>query len=92
MLGVPLVVVLGHERCGAVDAAVVVVEKNTTYPGSLDQMIEPIIPAVLQAKAKNADAKGEELLDAAVRENVIARRRRLRDSDASCASRCGPAS
>jgi carbonic anhydrase len=33
VLGVPLIMVLGHERCGAVEAAVSVVEKNTVYPG-----------------------------------------------------------
>ena len=33
-LGVPLVLVLGHERCGAVDAAVKVVKDNATFPGS----------------------------------------------------------
>ena len=46
-LGVPLVLVLGHERCGAVDAALSVVEKNATFPGSIGQMIEPIVPAAL---------------------------------------------
>ena len=37
----PLVVVLGHERRGAVQAAVNVVETDATYPGSIGQMIEP---------------------------------------------------
>lgn len=64
-LNVPLVVVLGHERCGAVNAAVAVVERNATYPGSIGQMVEPIIPAVLQVR----DAEGD-LLDNAIRSNV----------------------
>jgi carbonic anhydrase len=81
VLGVPLVVVLGHERCGAVDAALQVVEKNATFPGSLGQMIEPIIPAVLQAKSAGG-LKGEELLDACVRENVRRIVTRLRTSEA----------
>ena len=68
VLGVPLVVVLGHERCGAVDAALSVVDKNTIFPGSLNQMIEPILPAALMARSSGA--KGEALLDAAVRENI----------------------
>jgi carbonic anhydrase len=80
VLGVPLVLVLGHERCGAVDAALSVVEKNTTFPGSLGQMIEPIIPAVLQAKSAGG-LKGEELLDACVRENVRRIVTRLRTSE-----------
>ena len=70
-LGVPLVLVLGHERCGAVDAALTVVEKNATFPGSIGQMIEPIVPAALQAKsAAPPNADREDVLDMAVRENV----------------------
>lgn len=72
-LGVPLIVVMGHERCGAVDAALAVVEKNVTYPGSIGQMIEPIVPAVLRARAAMDATKPydrEAVLDAAVRENV----------------------
>ncbi|MDQ3337368.1 MAG: carbonic anhydrase [Myxococcota bacterium] len=64
-LGVPLVVVMGHERCGAVKAAVAVVEKNARFPGSIGKMIEPIIPAVLRARAAPGD-----LLENSVRENV----------------------
>jgi carbonic anhydrase len=64
-LGVPLIVVLGHQRCGAVDAAVAVVERNATFPGSIGQMIEPIVPAVLSARNQPGV-----LLDNAVRENV----------------------
>ena len=79
VLGVPLIVVLGHERCGAVEAALSVVEKNTVFPGSLNQMIEPILPAALLARSSGA--KGEDLLDAAVRENVKRVVIRLRNSD-----------
>ena len=67
VLGAPLVVVLGHERCGAVQAAVDVVEKDATYPGSIGQMIEPIIPAVLRAKRESP----ADLLDRSVRHNVL---------------------
>ena len=65
-LNVPLVVVMGHERCGAVAAAVSVVEDGTKFPGSIGQMVEPIIPAVLDAR-RNRPA---DLLDASVRANV----------------------
>lgn len=65
-LGVPLIVVLGHESCGAVAAACGVVEKNTAYPGSIGTMLEPIIPAALAAKGKPGD-----FIDNAVRENAI---------------------
>jgi carbonic anhydrase len=83
VLGAPLVVVLGHERCGAVDAAVSVVQKNATFPGSIGQMIEPIIPAVLRATSSASGLQGERLLDAAVRENVRRTVDRLRSSEPS---------
>jgi carbonic anhydrase len=82
VLGVPLILVLGHERCGAVEAAVSVVEKNTVYPGSIGQMIEPIIPAVLKARALGGRA-GEDLLDGAVRENVRRTVERLRTAEST---------
>jgi len=70
-LGVPLILVLGHERCGAVAAAVDVLEKDATFPGRIGQMVEPIIPAVIKARrAAGRDLSTDELLDAAVRENV----------------------
>ena len=40
------VVVLGHDDCGAVKAAIDVVTKGKTFPGELNGFIEPIIPAV----------------------------------------------
>jgi carbonic anhydrase len=80
VLGVPLIVVLGHERCGAVEAAVEVVEKDQTFPNSIGPMIEPIIPAVLTAK-RTGDLKGGDLLDAAVRANVHRTVQRLRNSE-----------
>lgn len=74
-LNVPLVVVMGHERCGAVAAAVSVVEKGATFPGSIGQMVEPIIPAVLAARRQNP----KDLLDASVRANVSRTVARLRE-------------
>jgi carbonic anhydrase len=76
-LGVPLVLVLGHERCGAVAAAVSIVEKNATFPGAIGEMVEPIVPAVLRARGQSG-----ELLDNAVRENVRRVTTRLRGSGA----------
>ena len=76
-LGVPLIVVLGHEKCGAVDAAVKVVKENATFPGAIGQMVEPIIPAVIRAQSQQGD-----LLDNAVRENVRRTVNRLRTAEA----------
>lgn len=64
-LGVPLVMVLGHQRCGAVAAAASAVKEGTNFPGSIGQMIEPIIPAVISAQKKEGD-----LVENAVRDNV----------------------
>lgn len=50
VLGCPLVVVLGHEGCGAVAAAVEVVERNAAFGGVIGDMILPILPAVLAAR------------------------------------------
>ena len=74
VLKVPLVLVLGHQRCGAVDAALSVVRKGTDYPGSIGRMIEPIIPAVLQAQ----QAGGTDLLEASIRRNISRTVNRLR--------------
>jgi carbonic anhydrase len=82
---VPLIVVMGHERCGAVDAALSVVERNATFPGSIGQMIEPIIPAVLKARAKvdwKPGSPTDAWLDASVRENALRVVDRLRTSEA----------
>jgi carbonic anhydrase len=65
VLGCPLIVVLGHEACGAVAAAVDVVDRNATFPGVIGEMIQPIIPAVLAARSQSGD-----LLDNAVRMNA----------------------
>ncbi len=66
-LGVPLVVVMGHERCGAVSAAADVVQKNSHFPGAVGAMLQPIIPAVLLARAAHPEG---DLVDQSVRENV----------------------
>lgn len=65
VLGVPLIVVLGHEKCGAVEAAVNVVTDDATFPGHIGNLIEPIVPAVLAAQDKEGD-----LLANSVRANV----------------------
>lgn len=66
-LKVPLIVVLGHEKCGAVAAATDVVTKDVRFPGSIGRMIEPIIPAVIAAQRSSGDS---DLVERAVEENV----------------------
>lgn len=74
VLQVPLVVVMGHENCGAVKAATEVVTDNATFPGQIGPMVEPIIPAVLAARGEDGD-----LLDNSVRSNVRRVVRQLRE-------------
>jgi len=64
-LGAPLIVVLGHERCGAVGAAISLVKEHVSYDSAIEAMVAPILPAVLKAQTMDGD-----LLDNSVRENV----------------------
>ena len=77
VLGVPLIVVLGHERCGAVDAAVKLVTANAQLPPSLTRMVRPILPAVIDARASNLPG---DLVDHAIHRNVAHVTRGLRQS------------
>jgi carbonic anhydrase len=60
-LGASVIVVLGHERCGAVDAAM----KGGSVPGKIGSVVRPILPAVRAVK-KSATPT----LDAAIDENA----------------------
>lgn len=53
VLGMPLLMVLGHTQCGAVDSAIKVVKDDLVLPGHLPQLIASITPAVKAAKTKN---------------------------------------
>jgi len=54
-LGVPLIVVLGHESCGAVSATIDVVHGTATATGDISMLVRSIEPAV-RATPANADA------------------------------------
>jgi carbonic anhydrase len=60
-LGCELVVVLGHERCGAVDAVV----KGGELPGHLAAFVPAILPVVAAARTQGGD-----VLDNSVRLNA----------------------
>lgn len=77
-LGVPLIIVLGHERCGAVDAATKLVVNNEQLPPSLTRMVRPILPAVIDARA--AHRPGGNLVEAAIQTNVRHVTRTLRQT------------
>ncbi|CAN7252810.1 carbonic anhydrase [Devosia sp. LjRoot3] len=52
-LETPLIMVLGHSNCGAVDAAIKVVRDGLALPGHLPDMIESIRPAAETALAQS---------------------------------------
>ncbi|MCC5617671.1 carbonic anhydrase [Nostoc sp. CHAB 5836] len=52
LLGSPLLMVMGHERCGAVTAAV----KNELLPGDISTFVRAIKPAVKKVKGLPGDA------------------------------------
>ncbi len=75
VLGSPLIVVLGHSSCGAVEAACKVVTDNATFPGSIGPMIDPIIPAALAVRGQTGN-----FLDNSIRESAQRTARRLASS------------
>ena len=65
-LHAPLVVVMGHKRCGAIVAACDVVVKGTRLDGSIGKMIQPILPVALAETDR-----GENFVDKTVHANAF---------------------
>jgi carbonic anhydrase len=68
-LGARLIVVLGHERCGAVKAAV----ESATAPGHIESLVRDIQPAVQAARKEQGD-----LLTNAIHENATLMAEKIR--------------
>jgi carbonic anhydrase len=66
VLGVPLLFVLGHDSCGAVDATIKSLKDNTTLPGHMPSLVTAIAPAVKAVSQQGGDTLGK-----AIRQNVI---------------------
>ena len=75
-LGARLIVVLGHEACGAVKAAVAHIDANDTLPGSIRDLVEAIRPAAQAVRGQTGDK-----LDNAIRANVRIGVERLKTLD-----------
>jgi carbonic anhydrase len=54
-LGARLIIVLGHEACGAVKAAVAHIDANDTLPGAIRDLVEVIRPAAASVRGKPGD-------------------------------------
>jgi carbonic anhydrase len=65
VLNTPLIVVLGHDACGAVDATIKSVKDGTTLPGHLPALVAALKPAIDAVKDKPGD-----MLANAIRSNV----------------------
>jgi len=63
-LHIPLLMILGHERCGAVTATINAIDNKEEAPGSIQTLVDYIRPAVLAAQGTGANR-----LDSAVRNN-----------------------
>ena len=66
VLGVPLILVLGHDACGAVDATIKSLKDNTTLPGHMPSLVAGIAPSVKAVSQQAGDTLG-----LAIRQNVI---------------------
>jgi len=73
VLNTPLIMVLGHEACGAVDSTIKSIKDGTTLPGHLPSLVAAIKPAVdaVQGEAGN-------VLENAIRRNVTLNVEKLR--------------
>lgn len=65
VLNTPLIMVLGHAACGAVDATIKSVKDGTTLPGHLPSLVDALRPAVEAVKGQPGD-----MLANAIRKNV----------------------
>jgi carbonic anhydrase len=66
VLGVPLILVLGHDACGAVDATIKSLRDNTTLPGHMPSLVAGITPSVKAVLPQGGDTLGK-----AIRQNVL---------------------
>lgn len=66
-MNVPLLVVLGHTKCGAVTAVV----NNAKVGGSIPGLVSNIVPAVEAARHEHPDAKGDAIIPFAIEANVF---------------------
>ncbi len=71
-LHAPLIVVMGHKKCGAVSAACDVVKKGVELEGSIGKMVQPILPVALAALFKSEDFVGQ-----TVRNNAVSGAKRI---------------
>lgn len=70
VLGAPLVVVLGHDSCGAVTAASEAERGGVTPAGYIGDVVERVIPSVLSARAAGCH-EVDQFVDVHIRRTVV---------------------
>jgi carbonic anhydrase len=75
VLNTPLILVLGHEACGAVDATIKSVKDGSTLPGHLPSLVAALKPAVDAVQGQSGD-----VLANAIRQNVVLNVERLKNT------------
>ena len=75
VLGTPLILVLGHDSCGAVDAAIKSLKDGTTLPGHMPSLVTGVAPAVNAVLHQGGDTLGK-----AIWQNVIDNVAKLRSA------------
>jgi carbonic anhydrase len=66
VLNVPLILVLGHEACGALDATIKSLKDDKPLPGHMPSLVSAIAPAVKASSQQAGNA-----LNNAIKQNVI---------------------
>jgi carbonic anhydrase len=80
VLGVPLVVVLGHDSCGALAAATEALAASESAPAGLNPIIEGVVPSIERANARGitdpdriAEIHVQRTIEAVVRQSAPVR-------------------
>jgi carbonic anhydrase len=66
VLSTPLILVLGHQACGAVDSTIKQIKNGATFPGHIPSLTEALTPAV-----QAVDNQPGDLLANAIKQNVV---------------------
>jgi carbonic anhydrase len=66
VLNTPLILVLGHQACGAVDSTIKQIKNGASFPGHIPSLTEALTPAVQAAGNQPGD-----LLTNAIKQNVV---------------------
>ncbi len=73
VLHTPLIMVLGHQSCGAIKAAIDASDNSTQFPGHIQSIASALAPAV-----RAIDRKSKDRIDDVVKMNVIQNVRELK--------------